>query len=84
MIWNKGAADALLGIAAPGVGTLVEGVNATRLPTLTALSLGIGLLVTRGIMDQAVVAGSGIVYAGIAGIGSLDITYVCVLGRCTE
>lgn len=80
VIYNRGANAALYGIAAPGVGTLAEGTNAARIPTNAALTLVIGGLADRGTMNQATVAGSGLVYDAVGGATTLDITYVCALG----
>jgi hypothetical protein len=80
VILNRGPVDALFGIAAPGVGALTEGTNAARLPVNGSISLGIGTIMERGSMDPATVAGSGLVYDGVAGTPTLDVTYVSVLG----
>lgn len=80
VVLNLGPVDALFGIAAPGVGALIERVNAARIPAGGSISLGIGTIKERGIMDQAVTAGSGYVYDGVGGTPTLDLTYVNVLG----
>ena len=76
-----GAGDALVGIASPGVGTLTEGVNATRIPDGASLTLPLGTESVRGPMDESEVAGSGLVYTGVVGVTpTLDITYLNQLG----
>lgn len=70
---------ALFGIATPG-GALTEGTNSTRLPASTAITLSIGTIMDRGVMDNGVTVGSGIVYDAVGGAATVDITYVCVMG----
>lgn len=74
-ILNIGANPALIGLAAPGAGALTEGTNATRILAGGAFTLPLGALGERGIMDQTQLAGSGIVYDGVGGVTTLDITY---------
>ena len=62
IVRNTSNVDSLYGIAAPGVGTLTEGTNAVRLPAGTAITLPLGTVNDRGIMDQGNIAGSGYVF----------------------
>lgn len=79
IIYNWGAVEVLYGIGAPGF-PLTAGVNAARIPAGGAVSLVIGLLADRGVMDQSVTPGSGIVYDAV-GITTVDTTYICALGQ---
>jgi hypothetical protein len=66
---------ALIGIAAPGAAALTERVNATRIPPGGSLTIPLGALGERGIMDESQLTGSGLVYDGVGGLPTLDITY---------
>jgi len=80
VLFNPTATDAFIGRAAVGA-VLVEGSNATRLPGTSSLTLAIGTLAQRGVMDEGILSGSGLVYSSsIIGAASVDITYLCSLG----
>lgn len=81
VILNRGANDVLLGIAAPGVGTLTEGVNSTRLFSRSSITIPIGPISGRGAMDETILTGSGLVYSALVGATTLDITYQNTLGN---
>jgi hypothetical protein len=69
----------LVGIGAPG-GALTEGVDATRIPASAAIELPVGDVSRRGIMDESVLVGSGLIFDAIGGVGSADLTYLNALG----
>ena len=80
VVYNPTATDAFVGRAAVGA-ALVEGTNATRLPSKSSITLAVGTLSQRGPMDEAVLVGSGLVYSSsIVGATAVDITYLCALG----
>lgn len=80
VLFNPTATDAFIGRAAVGA-VLAEGANATRLPGTSSLTLAIGTLAQRGVMDEVLLSGSGLVYSSsIMGATSVDITYLCSLG----
>jgi len=80
VLYNPTATDAFVGRAAVGA-VLAEGTNATRLPSKSSLTLAIGTLAQRGVMDEVLLSGSGLVYSSsIVGATSVDITYLCSLG----
>ena len=80
VLYNSSANDAFVGRDAVGV-VLVEGTNATRLPSKSSLTLAIGTLSQRGVMDEVLLSGSGLVYSssGLLAV-TIDITYLCSLG----
>ena len=80
ILLNIGTVPALYGIAAPGAAALTEGTNASRIPAGSALTLAVGTIATRGIMDQAQAAGSGLVFAGVGGTPTVNLTYINVFG----
>jgi hypothetical protein len=81
VILNTSAAVAgLVGIASPGAGTLVEGPTGTRIPAGSSITLNVGTSESRGIMDEAQVAGSGLVFATLGAAITFDVTYVNALG----
>lgn len=67
-----------------GIGTaptaLTAGINAQRVPPSTTLTLGIGTAQRRGFMNQATVAGSGLIFDSIGGAVTLEITYLNQIG----
>jgi hypothetical protein len=67
-----------------GIGTaptaLTAGINAQRVPPGATLTLGIGTAQRRGFMNQATVAGSGLIYDSIGGAVTLEITYLSQIG----
>jgi hypothetical protein len=69
----------LFGQAAAGA-ALVEGTTGTRLPASGAISLAVGTIKQRGSMDPASVVSNGLVYTGVGGAATVDITYLCALG----
>lgn len=69
----------LFGQAAAGA-ALVEGTTGTRLPASGAISLAVGTIKQRGIMDPAIAPNNGLVYTGIGGAANIDITYLCGFG----
>ena len=75
IILNRGPVDGLYGRGAPG-GALVERVSGNRLVAGGSITLALGTALQRGIMDQAAVVGSGLVYDGVGGNPSFDITYL--------
>jgi hypothetical protein len=80
VLYNSSTNDALVGRAAVGA-VLVEGTNSTRLPAKSSLTLAIGTLAQRGVMDEVALSGSGLVYSstGLLAV-TIDITYLCSLG----
>lgn len=80
VILNTGANAVLYGIAAPGAAALTEGTNAARINAGASLTIPIGSLSQRGIMDEVQLTGSGLVYSALVGATSLDITYQNALG----
>ena len=82
VIQNVGAAVGLFGIAGPG-GALVERVSACRLPVGASVTLGIGPASSRGVMDQAQVASSGLVYDSLFDGTTFDIIYLTAAGSGT-
>jgi hypothetical protein len=81
VLYNPTLVDAFVGRASVGT-PLVEGTNSTRLPSKSSLTLAIGTLAQRGVMDEALLAGSGLVYSSSGLVAtSVDITYVCSLGE---
>jgi hypothetical protein len=70
--------DALVGIAAPGA-ALVEGTNAARILAGTSLTLPLGALGSRGVMDESQLTASGLVYDGTGAL-TVDIIYQNALG----
>jgi hypothetical protein len=69
----------LVGIAAPG-GALTEGVDCTAIPANGNFTIPIGKLSERGIMDETITPGSGLVYDAVGGAATIDITYKNILG----
>lgn len=69
----------LVGVAtAPAA--LTAGINAQRVPPGTTLTLSVGPIQIRGPLNEAALAGSGLVYDFIGAGGlTLEITYVCSL-----
>jgi hypothetical protein len=78
-ILNTGAFTALVGIAAPG-GALAAGVNATQVAPGASLTLPLGAFANRGVMDEGVLPGSGLVYDAVGGVTTCIITYKNYLG----
>lgn len=80
ILYNASATAALFGIGSPGA-VLAAGVSATTLPAGASITLALGALTTRGIMDHTRVAGSGLVYAStIAAPVTIEITYLSAFG----
>lgn len=67
-----------------GIGTapapLTAGINAQRIPPSTTLTLGIGTAQRRGFMNQATVAGGGLIFDSIGGAVTLEVTYLDQIG----
>lgn len=76
---NTGLNPALFGIGVPGV-PLTEGLNASRLAVGASLSLPLGDLFARGIMDEDQLAGSGLVFDALVGATAVGITYLNSIG----
>jgi hypothetical protein len=76
---NTSAVDALYGQGLPG-GPLTEGVDSARIPAGSSLTLDIGEVAARGIIDEGALTGSGLVFDGIGGSVRLDLTYLCTTG----
>lgn len=79
VLLNTGAKTLLFGIGPPG-GPLTDGGDSTQIPVGVAFTIPIGDLSTRGIMDESVQPGSGIIFDAIGGPSSVDITYKNTVG----
>ena len=80
IVLNTSATAALVGLATPGT-VLAAGVSAMTVPAGASLTLAIGTITTRGIMDNVRVVGSGLVYASTAAVAvTLEITYLSAFG----
>lgn len=79
VLQNRGTGDALVGRAAPGAAALTENTNAFRLVANAAITLEIGVIAHRGSMVEADLAGSGLVYAGVAATPTIQIIYLSIL-----
>lgn len=71
--------DILYGIGTPGV-TLVEGTTGERLAAGDKITLGIGTIRERGVMDNGTLAGSGYVYTSLSGTPNVGIIYLNLTG----
>lgn len=80
LVLNRGGNDALVGQLAAGPGAaLIEGVSGFRIPaTNGSITIPVGTISQRGTMDNAVSAGSGLLYDGLVAPTTLDIMYLCV------
>lgn len=76
---TTGANPALFGIGVPG-GPLVAGVSGTTLPSGVSVSLPIGDVTLRGVIDQTALAGSGLVFDATGGATTVEILYQCQIG----
>lgn len=70
----------LVGVGLAGTTVLTAGSNAQRVPPGTTLTLSVGTQVTRGPLNVATLALSGLIYDSIGGNVTLEITYICQLG----
>jgi len=68
----------LVGQGTPGA-ALVAGTNAQRVGPDRTLTLGVGTDRSRGRVDQAIQAGSGLIFDATAAL-TLEITYECLVG----
>lgn len=75
---TTGALTGLVGIGTAG-GALTAGTTAQRIPSGTTRVLELGPVGNRAIMDQAQVAGSGLIFDSIGGALTLEITYLNTL-----
>jgi hypothetical protein len=80
IVLNTSAVDALYSQSAPG-GPLTEGIDAARIPAGSSLTLDIGEVVMRGVIDEGTLAGSGLIFDGIGGAVVLNLTYLCNTGH---
>lgn len=76
---NTGANPAIFGIGAPG-GALVGGVSGNTLRVGESISLPIGPIGLRGVIDQAVLVGSGLIFDATGGATTIEILYQCQIG----
>ncbi|MBU6287408.1 MAG: hypothetical protein KGS10_04495 [Chloroflexi bacterium] len=76
---NTGANPAIFGVGVPG-GALVGGVSGNTLLAGESVSLPIGTFAVRGVMDQAVLAGSGLIFDATGGATTVEILYQCQIG----
>lgn len=71
--------DGVVGQGSPG-GALVPGDSGRRVEPGMTVVLALGTTANRGVMNQDVRAGSGLVYDGVGGSVTLEISYVSVVG----
>jgi hypothetical protein len=76
---NTGGNAALFGIGTPG-GALVGGVSGNTLLAGESISLPIGSVAVRGVIDQAALAGSGLIFDAAGGATTVEILYQCQIG----
>ena len=74
VLLNVGANVALVGLGVPGP-ALVDGSTAIQIAVGRSLTIPLGDSLARGIMDQAQLAGSGLVFDAIGGAATIDIMY---------
>lgn len=78
-VQNTGTKTALVGIGAPPT-ALVAGTNASPIASGASMVYPLGDLASRGIMDEAQLTGSGLVYDAVGGANTVIITYQNKLG----
>jgi hypothetical protein len=79
LVTNRGANDCLVGQLAAGPGAaLVEGVSGFRIVAGQSITIPIGTISQRGVMNNAATVGTGLLYDGLVGVTNLDIMYLCV------
>lgn len=76
---TSNATAGLVGRVAVGT-ALVAGTNAMTVPAGASLTLAVGTITQRGIMDPATIAGSGLTYGSAGGAITLQILYLSNFG----
>lgn len=76
---NTGGNAAIFGVGVPG-GALVGGVSGNTLLAGESISLPIGDRALRGVMDQAILAGTGLIFDAAGGATTVEILYQCQIG----
>jgi hypothetical protein len=76
---NTGGNAALFGIGVPG-GALIGGVSGNTLLSNESISIPIGDVALRGVVDQAVLAGSGLIFDAVGGATTVEVLYQCQIG----
>lgn len=80
ILFNNSATAALIGIGTPGA-VLAAGISATTLPAGASLTLSLGTMTARGIMDTGRLPGSGLIYASAGAFAvTVEITYLSAFG----
>jgi len=77
---NSGVNTALFGIGVPGTTVLVAGANSMSLLAGATLALPLGVVDKRGIMDEAVLPGSGLIFDALVGATTVELMYENALG----
>lgn len=76
---NTGGNAAIFGIGVPG-GALVGGVSGNTLLASESISIPLGDLSVRGVIDQTQLAGSGLIFDAAGGATTVEILYQCQIG----
>lgn len=81
LIYNPdGAQDVYVGIGAPGGAIDPASATAVLVKPQERLTLSLGTQRYRGILDQSVAAGSGLIFDASGGTPTVQITYLNALG----